>query len=49
MSVQIAGSAKTGKSFYKNRDFIHGASDLDMGVIITWGSIHKENILCDFS
>ncbi len=33
MSVQIAGSAKTGKSFYQNRDFIPGVSDLDIAII----------------
>ena len=33
MSVQVAGSAKTGRSFHKNRDFISGKSDLDIAII----------------
>jgi hypothetical protein len=32
-SVQIAGSAKTGRSFHKNKDFTPGISDLDMAII----------------
>ena len=33
MSIQIAGSAKTGRSFHKQRDFIPGDSDLDVAII----------------
>ena len=33
MSVQVAGSAKTGKSFYKGTDFVVGGSDLDIAII----------------
>jgi hypothetical protein len=33
MSVQVAGSAKLGKSFHKNTDFKKGESDLDIAVI----------------
>lgn len=32
-SVQVAGSAKTGKSFHQNRTFILGESDLDIAII----------------
>lgn len=32
-SVQIAGSAKTGRSFYQQTDFIAGISDLDVAII----------------
>lgn len=33
MSIQIAGSAKTGRSFHKQRDFNPGDSDLDVAII----------------
>jgi hypothetical protein len=33
MSIQVVGSAKVGKSFHKNRDFIPGESDLDVAII----------------
>lgn len=33
MCIQIAGSAKTGRSFHKQRDFIPGDSDLDVAII----------------
>lgn len=33
MSIQVAGSAKTGKSFYQNKDFTPGESDLDIAII----------------
>lgn len=33
MSVQVAGSAKIGKSFHKKTDFIPGDSDLDVAII----------------
>jgi len=33
MSIQIAGSAKTGRSFHKQKDFVPGDSDLDVAVI----------------
>jgi hypothetical protein len=33
MSIQIAGSAKTGRSFHKQRDFKPGDSDLDVAII----------------
>ena len=33
MSVQVAGSAKTGRSFHKQRDFQPGYSDLDVAII----------------
>lgn len=33
MSIQIAGSAKTGRSFHKQRDFSPGNSDLDVAII----------------
>jgi hypothetical protein len=32
-SVQVAGSAKTGRSFFQQRDFIAGTSDLDIAII----------------
>lgn len=32
-SVQVAGSAKTGRSFHKKKDFVAGASDLDVAII----------------
>ncbi len=32
-SIQVAGSAKAGKSFYKNKEFTPGESDLDMAII----------------
>lgn len=32
-SVQVAGSAKTGRSFFQQRDFIPGSSDLDIAII----------------
>lgn len=32
-SIQVAGSAKTGKSFIKNRDFLPKLSDLDIAII----------------
>ena len=31
--IQVAGSAKTGRSFHKKQDFIIGESDLDVAVI----------------
>lgn len=33
IAVQVAGSAKTGRSFHKNRDFKPGESDLDLAII----------------
>lgn len=33
MSVQVAGSAKTGRSFHKQKDFDPGNSDLDIAII----------------
>lgn len=33
MSIQVAGSAKTGRSFHKQRDFQPGNSDLDIAII----------------
>lgn len=33
MSIQVAGSAKTGRSFHKKRDFEIGGSDLDIAII----------------
>jgi len=33
MSVQVAGSAKTGRSFHKQREFKAGNSDLDIAII----------------
>lgn len=33
MSIQIAGSAKTGRSFHKKRAFEVGSSDLDVAII----------------
>jgi hypothetical protein len=32
-TIQVAGSAKTGRSFHKGEDFVHGSSDLDIAVI----------------
>ncbi|MGB0368017.1 MAG: hypothetical protein ACPGU4_00110 [Flavobacteriales bacterium] len=32
-AVQVAGSAKTGYSYYKNRGFIEGESDLDIAIV----------------
>lgn len=34
-SIQVAGSAKTGRSFFQQRDFIPGTSDLDIAIIDT--------------
>lgn len=34
-SIQVVGSAKTGFSFYQNRRFIQGESDLDIAIIDT--------------
>ena len=31
--IQIAGSAKTGRSFHKRQDFIPGTSDLDVAIV----------------
>ncbi|WP_296294104.1 hypothetical protein [Rheinheimera sp.] len=33
MSIQVAGSAKTGRSFHKQKDFEPGSSDLDIAII----------------
>ncbi|WP_341708925.1 hypothetical protein [Halopseudomonas sp.] len=33
MSIQVAGSAKTGRSFHKQKDFDPGNSDLDIAII----------------
>jgi hypothetical protein len=33
--IHIAGSAKTGRSFHKKRDFIPGVSDLDVAIVDT--------------
>lgn len=32
-SVQVVGSSKTGFSYYKNKDFIKGESDLDIAIV----------------
>lgn len=32
-SIQVAGSAKTGRSIFQQRDFIPGVSDLDVAII----------------
>lgn len=32
-SIQVAGSAKTGRSFFQQRDFVPGSSDLDIAII----------------
>ena len=32
-SIQVAGSAKTGRSFFQKRDFVPGSSDLDIAII----------------
>jgi len=32
-SIQVAGSAKAGKSFHKNKDFTPGKSDLDIAIV----------------
>ena len=33
--IQVAGSAKTGRSFHKKQDFVPGTSDLDIAIIDT--------------
>lgn len=40
MSIQVAGSAKTGRSFHKQRDFQPGNSDLDIAIID--GELYKK-------
>lgn len=32
-SIQVAGSGKTGRSFFQQRDFVPGESDLDIAII----------------
>jgi hypothetical protein len=32
-AVQVAGSAKVGRSFHKDKEFVHGQSDLDIAII----------------
>ena len=32
-SIQVVGSAKTGYSYYKNKEFIEGESDLDISIV----------------
>ena len=32
-SVQVVGSAKTGYSYYKNKSFVEGESDLDISIV----------------
>lgn len=34
-AIQVAGSAKTGRSFYRRQDFIPGTSDLDVAIVDT--------------
>jgi hypothetical protein len=32
-AIQVAGSAKTGKSFHAQKDFVQGTSDLDVAIV----------------
>lgn len=34
-TIQVVGSSKTGFSYYKKKDFMEGASDLDIAIIDT--------------
>jgi len=40
-AVQVVGSGKTGYSYYKNKEFIDGSSDLDISII-------SENLFIDY-